>query len=185
MAKRKQKGRSRSAPPKKVGRRTRGAQKQLKRTNVYAQRTRSGRSASQSKERVVNTPTRENIPNRRRGSTLGAKRRGPKKTPEPYEWTYIGNDEDEQNQPQKARPGDMVESDMQIFDRDDVACGTRFTFVKYEDGFIYGKVQNPHGRTVQFRRTAGHISVCHAEALEPNSGNLGSRHRRKKQTAKM
>ena len=79
-------------------------------------------------------------------------------------------------------PGDIVEADYQIFNTSNQACGTRFKFEKYEGGFVHGTLIGPNGSSVHVQKTAGHVSICHAEALAPNSGNLGTRKRRKRPT---
>ena len=163
MAKGKRK-RSRSADP--------GAQKTLKRT-----RSQSRKHTVQKK--VLNTPTRTTRSASRK--TLGTRRRQSKRTQASYKWTYVGACVDEQNEEQTAKPGDVVESDVQIFDDKNCSCGTRFFFDRYEDGFIVGHLEGINGR-VDIKKTAGHVSVCHATA--PNSGNMGRRSRQRTETKK-
>ena len=142
-------------------------QKTLKRTPVTRSRTKQSK--------VVTTP---NVPTNRR--SLGPRRRRSRRH---AQWTYIGNCTTEKNEVQTAKPGDIVEADYQIIDPHGSACGTRFVFERYEGGFVVGHLQGPNGR-VDLRKTAGHVSVCHAEALQPNSGNLGSRKRAIKPSVK-
>ena len=142
-------------------------QKTLKRTPVTRSRTKQSK--------VVKTP---DVPTNRR--SLGPRRRRSRRH---AQWTYIGNCTNEKNEVQTAKPGDIVEADLQIIDPHGSACGTRFVFERYEGGFVVGHLQGPNGR-VDLRKTAGHVSVCHAEALQPNSGNLGSRKRTIKPSVK-
>ena len=100
----------------------------------------------------------------------------------PSSWKYIGTAIEERNEVQTAMPGDIVEADYQIFNTSNQACGTRFKFEKYEAGFVHGTLIGPNGSSVHVQKTAGHVSICHAEALAPNSGNLGNRKRRKRPT---
>ena len=162
----KTKRRSRSANP-------RPPQKQLKRTH----NTRSQARAHTVQSRVIKTPSRSVSK-----KTLGARRRQSKRRA--AQWTYIGSHTDEKNEVQTAKPVDIVEADVQIIDKKNSACGTRFIFERYEHGFIVGHLDGPNGR-VDLRKTAGHVSVCHASALEPNSGNLGSRTRQRTETLKL
>ena len=147
-------------------------QKTLKRTH----NTRSQARGHTVQSRVVKTPARS-VSNK----TLGTRRRASKR--KAAQWKYIDNHEDEKNEVQAAKPGDIVEADHQIMDTKNTACGTRFIFERYERGFIVGHLVGPNGR-VDIKKTAGHISVCHAAALEPNSGNLGSLTRQRTETLK-
>ena len=99
-------------------------------------------------------------------------------------WQYIGDAEEEKFELQTAKAGDIVEADHQIFDKKLNACGTRFTFERLEGGFIVGHIDTPTGR-MELKKTAGHVAVCHATALEPNSGNIGRRKRRKRPANKV
>ena len=116
------------------------------------------------------------------GTSLGPRKRRHKAVRK-ESWTYIGNSELERNEKQTAKQGDIVEADCIIFDKKQRSCDTRFIFSHLEGGLVVGHVQTEDG-LMELKKTAGHISVCHAEQLAPNSGNLGSRKRRRRQTPK-
>ena len=133
-------------------------------------RTKAGTRTRTVQARVVasspDTPARRTRSSTRK--TLGVRRRLIKRKQEVARWSYVGNHEEELNEDQEAKPGDVVESDVQIFDEKNTVVGTRFIFDNYEDGYIFGHLQGPNGR-FDVKKTAGHVSVCDAEALEPNS----------------
>ena len=73
----------------------------------------------------------------------------------------------------------MVESDHMIFSEKSEALGTRFVFLRVEDGCVVGQIKCPDGLCMQLKRTCGHVCVLHASQTAPNSGNMGSRKRRR------
>ena len=73
----------------------------------------------------------------------------------------------------------MVEADHMIYSEKSEALGTRFTFMRVENGFVVGQIRCPDGLCMQIKRTCGHVCVLYASQTEPNSGNMGRRKRRR------
>ena len=68
---------------------------------------------------------------------------GLSKPPEEHSWTYVGSCAEEKNEKQTAVKGTMVEADHMIFSEKCEALGTRFTFMRVENGFAVGQIRCP------------------------------------------
>ena len=149
--------------------------------NVGQRKQTRSRTRSQRNGRHVQSPP---VTRRTNKSLGGRKQRRANAFANVAKWTYVGCAEEEKGELQTAKKGDTVELDFQIYDDKLNACGTRFVFDRYADGLVHGHIETPSG-VMQLKKTAGHVSVCHASALEPNSGNIGRRKRRKRPTPKV
>ena len=87
---------------------------------------------------------------------MSTRRTGNRNKTKVFTWDYLGG-KGKCSVPQKVFAGEVVESDLTIFDRKGMCVGTTFKLKRIEGGFVYGSVVESDGTIAEVKKTCGHI----------------------------